>query len=71
MGLYVQLWPVWLLVAVLAVNLFVALVRAFIGAKYDEVPVNPFNITALSTATLMAIAAVVNVIICILHTFLS
>ena len=70
MDLYVRLWPVWLLLAILAVNLFVALVGAFMKAGDDKIPANPLNVTALITAYVMALAAVVNVVICILHTFL-
>lgn len=64
MGLYVQLWPVWLVVAVLMVNLLIALARVFKEAEVDGAS----NAVATITAVLLALASVINLVCCIVIT---
>ena len=68
-NVYVQLWPLWLVLAFLMTNLLLTFVKAFAAAGNENVPVNVFSITASITALALFIAAVLNVFICVLKMF--
>lgn len=67
MDLYMRLWPLWLMFAVLAVNLLVALWKAFYRSDTSFVPANASNVLALLTAGVLAGAACINVLLCALR----
>lgn len=69
MDLYVRLWLLWLVLAALMVNLLVALLQAFNPAEGDPVPKNVSNVAAMITVIILAVAAVGNVLVCIVQTF--
>ena len=69
MDLYVQMWPVWVVLGVLATNLLVVLCKAFEAAG-EKAPTNVSNVVALITALVLVLAAVLNVVICVAQTFI-